>query len=152
MASNDIVLLDGVIATVAETAPSGLDDAEFFEFFSFDQVLKTYELTDDDLLAGQVGGGLDGGIDGMFVFADDVLLEEDYDASSARKNVVLMLHAIQAKRSKGFEEAPLQKLEDTLEELLDLSKSRQVLEQCGLYSAQLLDRVEIFRSAIKPLA
>jgi hypothetical protein len=152
MASNDIVLLDGVIATVAETAPSGLDDAGFFEFFSFDQVLKAYELTDEDLLAGQVGGGLDGGIDGMFVFADDVLLDEDYDASSARKNVVLTLHAIQARRSKRFQEAPLQKLEDTLEELLDLSKSRQALEECGLYSAQLLDRVEIFRSAIKPLA
>jgi hypothetical protein len=152
MAPNDIVLLDGAIEAARQTGPPGLDDAELFEFFTFGQVLKPYDLSDDELLAGQIGGGQDGGIDGLFVFADEVALDDDFDPTAVRKNVVLALHVIQAKREKSFTEDAVQKLHDTLEDLLDLSKKRDDLESTGLYSPELLDRAEIFRSAVRGLA
>jgi len=66
--------------------------------------------------------------------------------------VLLTLHIVQAKREKTFTEGTLQKVHDTLEDLLDLGKNRTDFSQSGLYSAELLDRAEIFRGAVRMLA
>ena len=58
--SNDLVLLDSVLAELGETRPQGLTDSEFFEFFTFDQILKNFDLSADELLDGQLGGGDEG--------------------------------------------------------------------------------------------
>jgi hypothetical protein len=151
MATNDIVLLDGALAARQGDAPDGLDDAEYFEFFSFEQILKDYELSDDEVLSGQVGGGQEGGVDGLYVFADGVALDEDSEYAEVRKGAELVLFVIQAKRERKFSEVTLQKLEDTLEDLLELGKDRKALEATGLYKEEFLTRVEIFRDAIKAL-
>ncbi len=60
--------------------PSMTADA-YFEIFAAQQVLKEsrFDLDADEIEAGIVGGGGDGGVDGFYVFANRRLLREDTD-------------------------------------------------------------------------
>ncbi|HEU4905900.1 MAG TPA: AIPR family protein [Solirubrobacterales bacterium] len=152
MAKNDIVLLESVLDAKRELAPSELREHEYFELFASDQVLKDYDLSSDELLDGLVGGGDDGGIDGMYTFADTKLLEENPRIASARDGIELHLVVVQAKSRPGFGEKPIQLIADTLCELLDLSRGEGQLMESGLFSGALIRRAEIFRSALTQVA
>jgi hypothetical protein len=152
VAKNDVVLLNKVLESARALAPHDLRDDEYFELFAADQLLKDYDLSTDDLLDGLVGGGDDGGVDGMYAFADGKLLEEDPDLGSARDGIGLALVVVQAKRSVGFGEKPIQLLSDTVGDLLDLSQTTAQLEAAGLFSSALIRRAEIFRSALTQVA
>ena len=110
MAANDTALLDGILAGRTGPLAEGSPDV-VFELFVFEQILKSFDLTDDELLYGQVGGGNDGGLDGLFTFLDDNLAGEDadflqptFDPTSIKRGVELTLFAIQAKVTPGFGE------------------------------------------------
>ena len=148
MAKNDVVLLDKVLETGRTLAPSHLTDATYFELFAAEQVLKASDLSTDELLGGICGGSDDGGIDGLYVFADGRLLEDEADLGSPREGIELSLVVFQAKTSQGFGEKPIQLLADTLSDLLDLSLAREDLEQTGLYSGSLITAAEVVRYAI----
>lgn len=153
---NDVVLLGRLLADAQVNGPDGLSESDFFEFFVNEQVLKGQQLTTEELLEGQIGGSNDGGIDGFYTFLDDYLLGEDSitDGDSpvvhARKNCVVDVFLTQAKRSEGFSETALDRISGSLNNLLDLGKSRGDLE--GLYGSELLDRAFILREAIETLA
>ncbi len=152
MAKNDIVLLNKVLDAKRELAPSKLKDHEYFELFAAEQVLKEFDLSTDELLDGLVGGGDDGGLDGVYTFADSKLVEEEEQFSSAREGVELHLVVLQAKRESGFGEKPIQLIEDTLGDLLDLSKTPDELKASKLFADELVARAEIFRSALTQVA
>lgn len=152
MAKNDIVLLDKVLTAQRAEAPAHLKDDEYFDLFSAEQLLKDLDLSTDELLEGHTGGGKDGGLDALYAFEDGKLLDEDTDHAGAKKGVELALFLLQSKRSESFAEKPIQVVGDTLEDLLDLAKDRDELEATGLYSAHLLARAEIFRTALTTLA
>ena len=77
MTSNDLVLLDTALLDRQSTRTVRLPDDVAFEMFAFDQILRDYELVEDELALGRIGGSNDGGIDGVFVFVGDNLLDED---------------------------------------------------------------------------
>lgn len=155
MAKNDAVFLDKVLEHRAVNGPSDLDDAEFFEIFSAEQILKAREnreLTYEELELGRLGGGDEGGIDSFFVFLDGILLEEGEELPESRKSAELVIYAIQSKRSGGFSELAVQRMSDTFEHILDLTMSREDLEDLGLYHSTFLDRVELAREALRTFA
>ena len=56
MAKNDIVLLDGILdQRTAEGFPSQKSD-EVFEYLAFEQVLKDYDLSREEIEGGWVDG------------------------------------------------------------------------------------------------
>ncbi|MFF4412851.1 AIPR family protein [Streptosporangium sp. NPDC001559] len=127
-----------------------------FEIFASELSLRPYGLGLENIQDGIVGAGQDGGIDSVFSFWDDNLLDEDSEIfSEARRpsefpqERLLELWVIQAKRSPSFEEGALDKLENTLRRLLDLSQDIEVLK--GLYNDTLLSRVDLFRRAWEKL-
>ena len=63
MARNDVVLLDSLMKRLSPRFGTSLPDSERFELFAFDQLLKPYDPTYEDLSAGWVDGGNDGGIE-----------------------------------------------------------------------------------------
>lgn len=152
MANNDVVLLEKVLEVKRDLAPEKLADHEYFELFAAEQVLRDYDLSTDELLDGIVGGGDDGGLDGVYTFADTKLVEEEPDFATAREGIELHLVVIQAKRESGFGEKPIQLIEDSLGDLLDLSQTPEQLDDCGLFSRGLIDRAEIFRSSLTQTA
>jgi len=82
MTNNDLVLLDTALAEAQSARDTLLPGDVAFELFSCEQVLRDYDLSRDEIEAGRVGGGRDGGLDGIYVFLSDTLLAEDADVLS----------------------------------------------------------------------
>jgi len=158
MADNSVVLLDALLEE-RERLRGGpqLPADEAFELFSFEQCLKEYDLSEDEIANGQVGGGDDGGIDGLYCFLNANLVEEDaevleetFDPTSVRREPELLLVIIQAKTTASFAETPFDKLAAALKLLLDLSKTDEELEQ--LFSSPIVERIGVFRKTWQKLA
>lgn len=48
-----------------------IDETSAFEYIASQQVLTQYDLDDDETARGQVGGGNDGGYDGIYIFVNE---------------------------------------------------------------------------------
>jgi len=150
MADNDIILLNNILEQKKKQVANSLADDDFFEIFTFEQILKNYELSYEEFMSGKIGGGDDGGIDGFFAFINDELLDEDTDLSIFKKNPTIVLFLIQAKRSPSFSEIAVERAITTVEEIFDLTKDMSVLR--SIYNANLIDKAEMFRKAYLELA
>lgn len=157
MSSNELVLLDKVLEQELSNGNISLPEDQAFEFFACEQVLKASDLSVDELTSGLIGGGGDGGIDGVFTFLDGLLLAEDsevfdsaYPPSRFRQGVPLTLRLVQAKRSESFAERTIDLVDSSTGRLLDLQKPTE--ELLDLYSIALVERFDLFRSALERLA
>ena len=65
MASNERVLLDEILKQRQEDSQTPLPSDEAFEIFSCEQILRDLDFSADEIAAGVVGGGDDGGLDGV---------------------------------------------------------------------------------------
>lgn len=148
MPNNDVVLLNRILDTIRTSAPEGLSDSALFEYFSADQVLKDYDLSQDEILSGITDGNGDGGIDGLYSFANENPIDTDFDFESLPRGYSLDLYIIQAKTTESFEESALDALVVSLPTLLNLAASPDT----ALYSPILLERLGIFRNALEETA
>lgn len=123
---------------------------DYFELFAADQILKEYDLSADEVKAGIVDGGGDGGIDALYVFVNGQLLTEDTELSDVKRDAILKLICIQAKNKPGFNEEALNALRSSAEQLLDLSSSLEALTT--VYNESLLKIIRRFRDAYSELA
>ncbi len=145
--NNDLTLLDNQLKKQRPAAPNQLKPSEYFEYFVCEQVLKDSDVDSEDILEGRIGGGQDGGVDGLFTMLDGALVETDTDISKARRGAKLSIHIVQAKVSETFEETPLIKIADTLDAILDLGRDEKLKDR-SICSEKLHERAEIARSAI----
>ncbi|WP_244142116.1 hypothetical protein [aff. Roholtiella sp. LEGE 12411] len=76
MAANDIIVLNSLLEQKKSQTANSLPDDDYFELFTFEQALKKYDLSYEELLSGQIGGSDDGGIDGFFTFINSDILNE----------------------------------------------------------------------------
>lgn len=150
MPKNDLVLLDGILEQrVSEGLPS-LNLDEVFEFFSFEEVLKDYDLSHEELDARWVDGRDDGGIDGFFTLINGHLLRDPDVFSWPKRNASIDVWIITAKHHATFQQAPLNSLLASLPELLDLSLDKNHLR--GAYSDLLLNVRSLFHLAYRRLS
>ena len=84
-----------------ERAPDE-DEGAAFEWYTIEQILKDFDLSDDDIEFGSIGGSDDGGVDGMYFFVDRKLFQLDDPLPTNSHDAELVL--IQSKRSGGFSE------------------------------------------------
>lgn len=152
MATNDIIVLDSILKQNKKQTANSLPDDEYFELFTFEQVLKQYELDGDELRSGQIGGGDDGGIDGFFMFVDKMNITEDTDIDSVSKNKSpeLELFLIQAKRSDSFSETAIEHVIVTAKDIFNLEKD--ISDFNKFYNTVLIDKASIFRKTYLDLA
>lgn len=155
--SNELVLLDGAFEEWRDGLDSSVQEDQAFEIFACTQVLRDLDLSADEIEQGVIGGTNDAAIDGVYVLLGDTLLAEDSDelsdnfnASKVSKEAPLNLHLVQAKRTTSFTETAVDKVSSSAHRLLDLSESEEDLAQ--LYSSAVLDRVGLFRHALKKFA
>lgn len=127
MARNDIVLLDSVLGKEGRKYGSNLDKSEMFEFFCFDQILKDYDLSFEEIEQGWVDGKDDGGIDGAFIFIDEVFVSSKIDPKNVRKEPKIELWIITCKYKDSFKLEPVNGLISTIPELFDLGKDEDSL-------------------------
>lgn len=136
MAKNDCLLLDGIIDDrIAIKLPSDKRD-EAFEYFAFEQLLKDFDLSSEEILYCSIDGRQDGGIDGFFVLVNGHLLQDPESFVWPRTSSELRLILITCKHHDAFKQATLDALIATLTELLDFSIGDSAL--VGAYSEPLM--------------
>lgn len=150
MARNDLILLDGIIdARIAERLPNDKPD-EVFEYFVFEQVLKDYDLSKDELESGWVDGRDDGGLDGIYTVVNGRLIQDLAAVLLPARDAVIDVWMISAKHHATFEQRTLDTIHATLSELLDLALPDNALR--GSYSDLLLSARALFHAVYRKLA
>lgn len=148
MAKNDAVLLDGIVGEKAKV--ENLDVGETFELFAFEQLLKSYDLTRQEIDIGWVDGKNDGGIDGFFTFINGSLLVSPEDFPWPKKGASIEVWIINCKHHSSFKQDPLNTLIPTIEEFFDFGKAVEDFD--GHYSSRLLVARENLITAFRATA
>lgn len=150
MAKNDRLLLDGIIDDrVHIRLPSDKRD-EAFEYLAFEQLLKDFDLSHDEIIQGLVDGRQDGGLDGFFILVNGHLLQDPESFVWPRSNAELRIVLITCKHHDTFKQATLDALIATLTELLDFSIEDALLT--GAYSEALLRMRDNLKYAYRKLS
>lgn len=97
------------------------DESRYFEFFASKHILKSYNLSDEDVEGGILGGGNDGGCDAIYIFLNGNLVTDDYvEEIAPYKDATIDFIVVQAKRKNSFEEDAIMKWKEISENLLEI--------------------------------
>lgn len=150
MAKNDKILLDGIIDDRVEMKlPSDRRD-EVLEYLAFEQILKDYELSKENIEIGWVDGKGDGGIDGFFIFVNGHLLSDVEFFSWPKTGSELEIWIITCKSHDTFKQATLDAIIASITELFELRLEQSELK--GDYSEQILKCRENLKLAYRKLS
>src|SRR5579859_294702 len=109
--SNSEIILSSFIAEERKRFPANISDSTFFEIYAAQQVLKSNDLSDEEVQLGIVGDGGDGGIDAIYFLINGQLIQDDVEEYDTwKKNIGLDIYIIQAKTSSSFNEDAINKL------------------------------------------
>lgn len=128
---------------------AGLSPSRAFERYVFEQVLKNFDPADEDLDVGDFGKdkegeqlkGDDGGVDGMYLYINDILIGEETEVPPGASDVEL--HLIQAKSETSFKETAIEKLESFARDLFEYSRP---VESTSYLNSKVKDSIANFRT------
>ncbi len=148
--TNNQLLLRECIKQEFQESNGYTDVNLFFEHFAISELLKNYNITDDEIDNGNVGGGNDGGCDGVYLFLNDELITLDQiETLSASKGSTLKLCIVQAKNVLGFGEDAIMKWKTTSENLMNMSSS--LASFSSRYTDKIIEAFSMFRDAVTKL-
>lgn len=151
MARNDIILLDGILNKRCEEEIPSSDASEVFEYIVYEQYLKNYGLSSEEIASGWVDGTDDGGIDGFYVFVSGRLIDdEDKLEFIPKSNILIKTYIFTCKNSTEFVQKPVNYLLATFKEFFDLTLENSKL--VSVYSNELLEKRSLFIDIIKKSA
>lgn len=148
--TNDQIILERIIKENCSESDNGLSLSDYFTIYSASEILKSYDLTYDDIAYGIVDDGGDGGIDSIFTFVNGELLKEDTSNNWNQKKSHIELILIQSKTSCSFKEDAIVKFRETAEDLFNLAENPDKFAQ--RYNAILIDKVKFFREVYSKLS
>lgn len=133
-----------------QAASPDIDMGELFERFVLEQVLKNFDLSKEEIDFGWTDGSLDGGIDGFYVLINGRLLTDPSDFSWPRTGAEIQVYLITSKHHATFQQAPLDSILASVQELFDLSRSNA--ELTGKYSVDIKRCRDMFFAAFRQLS
>lgn len=148
--NNDQLILDQIVEEQRKQHAPNMKKAEFFEVFVAEQVLKEFGLTSEEIESGLVGDSHDGGIDGLYTFANGELVQDDFDSSGLKKGVLIEVVIFQSKTSAGFDEATLDKLMASTGHLFSLANNLDDFKD--RYNEGVRSSAELFRQTYTKIA
>ena len=143
MPSNDQIILDQIVEGQRLARFPSANKSDFFEIYVAEQALKDFDVSDEEIESGLVGGGGDGGIDAIYTFTNGDLVREDHDHESLKKNLLIEVIIISAKTSPTFDEDSMNKLIAVTNDLFDLA--RPVDDFKRVYNEGVRSAVDLFR-------
>ena len=143
MANNDQIILDQIVEEQRRNRFPTASKSEFFEIYVAAQVLKDFDLSDEEVESGLVGNGGDGGIDCIYTFANGELIQEDFDYDPLKKNVLIEVVIIQSKTSESFGEESMNKFVAVTRDMFDLARPLDDFK--SVYNEGFRSAVEVFR-------
>lgn len=149
--SNNQVLLKQIIQQEFADSSGFQSIGEYFEYFSSSEILKNYQLSDDEIIHGISGGGQDGGCDSLFVFLNEELLTEDLvETLDCPLESKLSFYIIQSKYQQTFSQDVFLKWKDTLSNLLPLESDVNKFET--QYNDKVREAFQIFKDCVLKFA
>lgn len=150
MPSNDQIILDRTLEDQRNALAPEREADTFFELFVAEQVLKDYDLSSEGVESGHVAGTRDGGADGIYLFVNGELVEEDTELSQLKSSVAIDLVILQAKAQAGFNETVLDKLHALSADFLNLGADYATLATA--YNTEVLASMRLFKATYETLA
>lgn len=147
---SDDVLIKTILGKNKSRYGTNLSDADAFEFFCAETVLKRFALTFDEIYKGVVDGKNDGGIDSVYFFVNRSLIAIDTEMDAFKSPVTVDLFIIQSKIDGGFAETAMAKLLASVPELIRLGADTDTL--ATLYNSDVLEVFEKYRDGLGELA
>lgn len=145
MAANDSIVLDTILKQKKSQIADSLRDDDYFEIFTFEQILKKYDLSYEELISGKMGGSDDGGIDGFFTFINGELLDKNTILNDFKRYPLIELFLIQSKRSPSFSETAVEHVIRSAMNIFNLEKDISILQKN--YNMELIEQISSFREA-----
>jgi hypothetical protein len=150
MGQNDLIHLESNFKNWSNERAQGLKGVSPFLYYCVEQFLKPFDLSDEEVLYGITDGGMDGGIDAIYILANrGQLVRDDADIDPKTISQVHLL-VIQHKSNNGFSPIEINKLFFFLDDLLDLS--RDVSSFSSKYHAHLLEIMRTFKEKYLQIA
>ncbi|WP_080871954.1 AIPR family protein [Oceanobacillus timonensis] len=116
---------------------------DYFEVFSASLILKTFDLSDEELEKGIVGSGNDGGCDGLYLFVNEELIFDDTPLENIKRNPKLDLYIIQSKFETSFREDVFNKWKSIVDNLFS-TESFQGNDFSKRYNSDVIEFFERF--------
>jgi hypothetical protein len=125
----------------AETFPEATTADEYFLLSSIDTVLRSRDLSYQEIERGITEGRDDGGIDAVYTFLNGKLVEDELSCTVGDRPRI-ELEVVQVKNEDGFKETAIQKLIDHLPLLV---RAEQPPDLDIEFNERLRERFEVFR-------
>lgn len=118
LTNNQILMQERIKQSLKD---SGYDsESDYFEFFATNLALQDYDLSDEEIVQGLVGGSGDGGCDGVYLFLNNQLINEDgWEESRIPSELSLKVVIVQVKKEFSFTEDPILKWKTLTDNLLN---------------------------------
>lgn len=150
MAKNDVVLIDSIVSQRVEDGLPSKDIGEVFEYFGIEQVLKDFDLSQDEIEFGWIDGSNHGGIDAFYVLLNGLLVQDTGTFVWPKTGAQLEVWILTCKHHDTFLQAPINSLFASAQELFDFSLPKESLD--GKYSDDLLKMRELLAYAYKKVS
>ena len=137
-------LLNELVNQEFREAQGITDESRFFEVFSSQQIVKSYDLSDEEIENCVLGAGNDGGCDAVFVMLNGTIITEDIlEDLTNSKNSTIDLVIVQAKRETSFSEDAIMKWKTTAQNLMEIGVDDSVF--AARYNEDVLNSFRVFR-------
>lgn len=151
MPTNSQILIDGFISDEFSKQTEYSSKGDYFELLASSRYMAPYDLDDDEIAEGLIGGSRDGGCDAIYIFANNYFLSDDvqiqnYINRGSRVEIVIL----QTKVSKSFKEDAFLKWKDTCNDLLTFDKNLNDFDD--KFSDRVIDTFGRIREAIQAAA
>ncbi|MFU0541855.1 AIPR family protein [Gardnerella pickettii] len=148
--TNNQILLKECIKQEFDESSGYNDISTYFEHFAASQVLKDFNLSDEEIDSGNSGGSKDGGCDNLYIFLNGELITADQvDGLNATKGSYLDFFILQSKNTTSFGEDALMKWRTVSGNLLDMSKTLDSFS--NRYNETTIESFGLFRDVIAKL-
>ena len=169
MAAHDVKILRTILDGTRNQLDPDMKDAEFFGFFAAQQILRGYSIDPEEIKSGIVGQpstkkssgsssdsverpGTDGGIDSIYLFVNGTLIRDRNQIRALKKlrgDILFEVIIIQSKGEPGFQLAPIIRMGNTCESILDITKKKSDFKE--KYNEDLIEAIALFRAAYTAL-
>ncbi len=151
MSDEDRLILSDIVEQERTAYSARIAPDKFFEIFTAEQILKSrsYDLASDQIAAGVIGGGGDGGVDSLYLMVNNKMVREDTDLSAYKdQRLTIDLVIIQSKTEASFGETAIKNLSDFVDNCLRLSTDLSKVST-QLYRESLLKIVSSFHAVYR---
>ena len=148
--TNNQILLKECINQEFNESNGYKDLNNYFEHFAASQVLKDFNLSDEEIDNGNTGGGNDGGCDNLYVFLNSELVTIDQiEGLNATKGSYLDFFILQSKNTTSFNEQTITNWKNVSNNLLNMSN--KLNNYSKRYNELTIEVFGLFRDAIAKL-